>query len=37
MDDVQRVRKQNGLKARRILDELAESLEHFTELCGMRK
>jgi hypothetical protein len=37
LDDVQRVRRQNGLKARRILDELSESLEHFTELCGTRK
>lgn len=34
LDDVQRVRKPNATKARRILDDLTLALEHFTELCG---
>lgn len=37
MDDVQRVRKAKGLKAKRILLELQESLQHFVELCGIEK
>ncbi|MCU1323840.1 MAG: hypothetical protein JWM43_3489 [Acidobacteriaceae bacterium] len=35
MDDVQRVRKAKGPKAKRIVLELQESLEHFVELCGI--
>jgi hypothetical protein len=37
MDDVQRVRKAKGPKAKRIVLELQESLEHFVELCGIEK
>ena len=36
LDDVQRVRKAKGLKAKRIVEELQESLEHFVELCGIQ-
>jgi hypothetical protein len=35
MDDVQRVRKAKGPKAKRIVLELQESLERFVELCGI--
>lgn len=34
LDDVQRVRKHNASKARRILEELTEALDQFAELCG---
>lgn len=37
LDDVQRVRKSNTSKARRIVSDLSESLEHFVELCGIGK
>jgi hypothetical protein len=34
MDDLQRVRRSSNSKARRIVNELNESLMHFIELCG---
>lgn len=37
LDDVQRVRKAKGTKARRIVDDLEDSLHHFIELCGIAK
>jgi hypothetical protein len=37
LDDIQRVRKSGSSKARRIVDDLSESLTHFIELCGIEK
>jgi hypothetical protein len=37
LDDIQRVRKSGSSKARRIVDDLSESLMHFRELCGIQK
>lgn len=37
LDDIQRVRKSGGSRARKIVDELSESLMHFRELCGVQK
>lgn len=37
LDDIQRVRKSRSSKARRIVDDLSESLTHFIELCGIEK
>ncbi len=37
LDDIQRVRKSGNSKARRIVDDLSESLTHFIELCGIEK
>ena len=34
LDDVQRVRKSSHSRARRIVQDLRESLGHFIELCG---
>ena len=36
LDDIQRVRKSRHSKARRIVQDLKESLDHFIELCGLR-
>lgn len=35
LDDIQRVRKSGNSKARKIVDELSDSLMHFLELCGI--
>jgi len=35
LDDVQRVRKSRNSRARKILQDLSDSLRHFTELCGI--
>jgi hypothetical protein len=37
MDDIQRVRKSGNSKARKIVNELNDSLMHFLELCGVDK
>jgi hypothetical protein len=37
LDDIQRVRKPGSSKARKIVDDLNESLMHFLELCGIGK
>jgi hypothetical protein len=37
LDDIQRVRKSGNSKARRIVDDLNESLMRFRELCGIQK
>jgi len=37
LDDIQRVRKSGHSKARKIVDDLSESLMHFLELCGIEK
>jgi len=37
LDDIQRVRKSGNTRARKIVDELSESLTHFLELCGVDK
>jgi hypothetical protein len=36
LDDIQRVRKGGNSKARRIVQDLSESLSHFVELCGIK-
>jgi hypothetical protein len=35
LDDIQRVRKGSNSRARRIVEELDDSLRHFVELCGI--
>jgi hypothetical protein len=35
LDDIQRVRRANNAKARRITQDLRKALGHFLELCGM--
>jgi hypothetical protein len=35
LDDIQRVRKASNSRARRIVDELNDSLQHFLELCDI--
>ena len=35
LDDIQRVRRAHGSKARRITQDLKKALGHFLELCGM--
>jgi hypothetical protein len=35
LDDIQRVRRANGSKARRITQDLKKALGHFLELCGI--
>ena len=37
LDDVQRVRKAKNSRARKIVQELSDSLTHFTELCGIER
>jgi len=37
LDDIQRVRKPGSSKARKIVDDLSDSLMHFCELCGIEK
>ena len=37
LDDIQRVRKSGRSKARKIVDDLSDSLMHFIELCGIEK
>lgn len=37
LDDIQRVRKSGSSKARKIVNELNDSLMHFLELCGVDK
>ncbi len=37
LDDVQRVRRTRNSRARKIVQELAESLKHFIELCGIER
>lgn len=37
LDDIQRVRKSGSSRARKIVDDLSESLTHFVELCGIDK
>jgi hypothetical protein len=37
LDDIQRVRKAGNSRARKIVSELADSLSHFRELCGVDK
>jgi hypothetical protein len=37
LDDIQRVRKSGNSKARKIVNELNDSLMHFLELCGADK
>jgi hypothetical protein len=37
LDDIQRVRKSGNSKARKIVNELNDSLMHFLELCGVDK
>jgi hypothetical protein len=37
LDDIQRVRKGESSKARRIVEELNQSLGHFVELCGLQR
>jgi hypothetical protein len=36
LDDIQRVRKSGNSKAKRIVDDLSDSLMHFLELCGIK-
>ena len=36
LDDIQRVRKSGNSKAKRIVDDLSDSLMHFLELCGTK-
>lgn len=36
LDDIQRVRKSENSKAKRIVDDLSDSLMHFLELCGTK-
>lgn len=36
LDDIQRVRKSGNSKAKRIVDDLSDSLHHFLELCGVK-
>jgi len=35
LDDIQRVRKSGSSKARKIVNDLSDSLMHFLELCGI--
>jgi hypothetical protein len=35
LDDIQRVRKPSSPKARKIVNDLSDSLRHFLELCGV--
>jgi hypothetical protein len=35
LDDIQRVRRPGSAKARKIVNELSDSLAHFVELCGI--
>jgi hypothetical protein len=35
LDDIQRVRRANGSKARRVTQDLKKALEQFLELCGI--
>jgi hypothetical protein len=35
LDDVQRVRKSRNSRARKIVQDLSDSLRHFAELCGI--
>lgn len=35
LDDIQRVRKSGSSRARKIVSELSDSLNHFRELCGV--
>ena len=37
LDDVQRVRKTKNSRARKIVQELKESLDRFTDLCGIEQ
>ena len=37
LDEVQRVRKSRNSRARKIVQELSDSLTHFTELCGIER
>jgi hypothetical protein len=37
LDDIQRVRKGSGSRARRIVEELDDSLRHFIELCDITR
>jgi hypothetical protein len=37
LDDVQRVRKSNNSRARKIVADLSDSLKHFRELCGVEE
>lgn len=37
LDDVQRVRKSRSSRARNIVQELSDSLTHFSELCGFER
>lgn len=37
LDDVQRVRKAKNSRARKIVQELKESLDRFTDLCGIEQ
>jgi len=37
LDDIQRVRKPGSSRARKIVEELSESLMRFRELCGIEK
>src|SRR5262249_28431382 len=37
LDDIQRVRRGSNSRARRIVDDLNDSLEHFLELCEIKR
>lgn len=37
LDEVERVRKSRNSRARKIVQELSDSLTHFTELCGIER
>jgi hypothetical protein len=37
LDDVQRVRESGNSRARKIVQELSDSLAHFTDLCGIER
>jgi hypothetical protein len=37
LDEVQRVRESRNSRARKIVQELSDSLTHFTELCGIER
>jgi hypothetical protein len=35
LEDIQRVRTSRSTKAKKIVNELSDSLRHFVELCGI--
>jgi hypothetical protein len=35
LEDVQRVRQSRSAKAKKIVNDLSDSLRHFVELCGI--